>query len=85
MHLKEWGLATLSFDRYNMAQGFLGRSCFKSFNIIKKQPLKNFKIPKFFFVRHDIFFKKTFSKFWAELFCFTYDNDYYVHKNFKEN
>ena len=33
------GLATLSFNRYNMAQGLLRISCFKYLNIIKKQPL----------------------------------------------
>ena len=30
------GLATLSVNRYNIAQGLLGRSCFKYLNIIKK-------------------------------------------------
>ena len=65
MNLREWEFATLSYDRYDMAQGFLGRSCFKSFNIIKKLPLllphlkKILKFRKFFFVYHDIFFKKT--------------------------
>ena len=29
------GLATLSLINYNMAQGLLGRSCLKYFNIIK--------------------------------------------------
>ena len=33
------GLATLSFNRYNMAQGLQRRSCFKYLNIMKKQPL----------------------------------------------
>ena len=33
------GLATLSFNKYSMAQGFLGRSCLKYLNIIKKLPL----------------------------------------------
>ena len=30
------GLTTLSLINYNMAQGLLGRSCLKYFNIIKK-------------------------------------------------
>ena len=34
--LKGVGLATLSFNRYNMAHGLLGRSCLQSLNIIKK-------------------------------------------------
>ena len=33
------GLDTLFFNRYNMAQGLLRRSCFKYVNIMKKQPL----------------------------------------------
>ena len=33
------GLATLSLNRYNMAQGLLRKSCFKYLNIMKKQPL----------------------------------------------
>ena len=33
------GLATLSLDRYNMAQGLLRRSCFKYVNIMEKLPL----------------------------------------------
>ena len=37
--IKGAGLATLSFNRYNMAQNLLGRSCLKSFNIMKKLPL----------------------------------------------
>ena len=54
--LKWMGLAILFFNRYNMAQGLLRRSCFKYLNIMKKLPLplplplKNKKIPKFFFV-----------------------------------
>ena len=32
-------LATLSFNKYNMAQGLLRRSCFKYVNIMKKLPL----------------------------------------------
>ena len=53
------GLATLSLNRYNMAQGLLRRSCFEYFNIMKKlplplpSPLKNKKILKIFF--YDIF------------------------------
>ena len=52
------GLATLSLNRYNMAQGMLRRSCVKYVNIIKKlsfplsPPLKNSKILNFFY---DIF------------------------------
>ena len=33
------GLATLSVNRYNMAQGLLRRCCFKYLNIMKKLPL----------------------------------------------
>ena len=46
------GLATLSSNRYNMAQGLLKKSCFKFLNIMTKQPLplapplKNKKILK---------------------------------------
>ena len=56
------GLATLSINRYNMAQGSLRRSCFKYLNIMKKLPLplhpflKNSKI---FCLFDDIFRKKT--------------------------
>ena len=32
-------LATLSFNKYNMAQGLLRKSCFKYLNIMKKLPL----------------------------------------------
>ena len=59
------GLATLSFNRYNMAQGLLGRSCFKNLNIMKKlplplpPPLKNSKNLFFLFVA--IFFKRKLS------------------------
>ena len=34
LYLKWWGLASLSFNRYKMAQSLLRRSCFKSYNII---------------------------------------------------
>ena len=33
------GLATLSLNRYNIAQGLLGGSCFKYLNILEKLPL----------------------------------------------
>ena len=63
---KEVGLATLSFNWYSMAQGLLGRSCFKYLNIMKNYPFpypylkKISKIPKiYFFVCDDIFLKKT--------------------------
>ena len=51
------GLDTLSFNRYNMAQGLLGRSCLKYINIIKKTTpfptsiLKKFKNPKNFILQ----------------------------------
>ena len=48
------GLATLSFNRYNMAKGLLGRSCFKSINKIKKTtplPTPTLKKLKKFFKR----------------------------------
>ena len=64
MHLRGWGLATLSFIRYNITQGLLGRICLKSFNKIENYPfpyptLKKLKFPKFFFVM--IFFKRKLS------------------------
>ena len=37
--LKGVGLATPSFNRFNMAQGLLRRSWFKYLNIMKKLPL----------------------------------------------
>ena len=45
------GLATLSLNRYNRAQGLLRRSCFKYINIMKKLPLllpPHLKNSKFF-------------------------------------
>ena len=48
------GLATLSWNKYKMAQGLLKRSCFKYLNIMKKLPLslplplKNLKNCQFF-------------------------------------
>ena len=62
------GLATLSLINFNKARGLLGRSCLKSFNIIKDYPFpypypylkKINKIPKiYFFVCDDIFLNKT--------------------------
>ena len=50
------GLATLSFYRYNMAQGLLRRSCFKYLNIMKKLPLS--KNSTIFCLFDDIFIKK---------------------------
>ena len=53
------GLATLSFNRYNMAQGLLRRSCFKYLNIMKKLPLPlPLKNSKNFFLFDNIFIKK---------------------------
>ena len=55
------GLATLSLNRCNMAQGLLRRSCFKYLDIIKKLPLPptpTFKNLKFFFVWRYIYKKK---------------------------
>ena len=69
------GLATLSFNRYNMAQGLLGRSCFKYLNVINKNYLfpylqlkKNLKIPKIYFFCLWLFLKKT-------LIPFSYDRE----------
>ena len=63
MYLRRWGLATLSFDRYKIAQTLLRKSCILSFetvlgmNEISSTPtLKNLKIPKInLFVCDDIF------------------------------
>ena len=53
------GLATLSFNRYNMPQGFLRRSCFKYNEKTTPSPTPTFKktkhSKKFFY---DIFTKK---------------------------
>ena len=63
------GLATLYFNRYNMAQGLLGRSCFKYLNIIKKSTPSSTpnlkKLQKFFFVCDDIFLKKTLIPYYT--------------------
>ena len=41
------GLATLSLNRYNMAQGLQGRSCFKYVNIEKTTPFPTPTFKKF--------------------------------------
>ena len=58
------GLATLFFNRYNMAQGLLRRSCSKYLNIIKNYPSSTppptfKKLKKFFFCLTIYLLKKT--------------------------
>ena len=63
MHLRGWGLATLSFIRYNITQGLLKRIRLKSLNKIEYfffpylhiKKIKKFQ--KFIFLFVTIFFK----------------------------
>ena len=54
------GFASLSFNRYNMAQGLLGRSCFKSQNKIKTTPFPTPTLKKFKNSKNLILFVTTF-------------------------
>ena len=64
---KGLGLAIISFNRYNMAQGLLGRIYFKPFIKIKNYPFpyphlkKIKKFQKFIFLFVTIFFKRKLS------------------------